>query len=106
MSWIAHVKKVAAEKGISYSVALKSAETKEGYTKVERKVSAKPRVKKEPVEGEVVKEKKPRAPRKKKDEVALEIIYDKKVPEKKKRFKKVEPSMKLKSEVIVLDGKE
>ena len=37
MSWIAHVKKVAAEKGISYSVALKSAETKEGYTKVERK---------------------------------------------------------------------
>lgn len=107
MSWIAHVKKVAAEKGISYSVALKSADTKEGYTRAEKKpASAKPRVKKEPVEGEVVKEKKPRAPRKKKDEVALEVIYDKKVPEKKKRFKKVDPSMKLKSEVIVLDGKE
>ena len=92
MSWIAHVKKVAAEKGISYSVALKSAETKEGYTKVERKVCAKPRVKKELAEGEVAKEKKPRAPRKKKDEVALEVIYDKDAAEekpKKKSFKKV-----------------
>ena len=94
-SWVNHVKKVAAEKGISYSVALKSADTKEGYTRAEKKpASAKPRVKKEPVEGEVVKEKKPRAPRKKKDEVALEVIYDKDAAEekpKKKSFKKVAP---------------
>jgi hypothetical protein len=92
-AWVQHVKKVAAEKGISYSVALKSADTKEGYTPVEKKpASAKPRVKKELAEGEVAKEKKPRAPRKKKDEATLEVIYDKDAEEekpKKKTFKKV-----------------
>ena len=104
-AWVKHVKKVAAEKGISYSVALKSADTKEGYKPVDKKVSAKPRVKKELAEGEIPK---PKAPRKKKnaDEGTLEIIYDKEVPEKKKKFKKVDAPMKLKSEVIVLDGKE
>ena len=101
-AWVQHVKKVAAEKGISYSVALKSADTKEGYKPVERKVSAKPRVKKEAVEGETPKEKKPRAPRKKKnaDEVPLEVVYDKKVPEKKKRFKKVDAPIKLKNDYV------
>ena len=97
-AWINHIKEFAKTSGKSYSACLKDPECKKGYTPVERKASAKPRVKKEPVEGEVVKEKKPRASQKKKDEGTLEIVYDKKVPEKKKRFKKVSPPMKLKND--------
>jgi len=112
-AWINHIKEFAKTSGKSYSACLKDPECKKGYTPVERKASAKPRVKKagtprqprpqaelkEPVEGETpAKEKKARAPRKKKDEGTLEIVYDKEVPEKKKRFKKVSPPMKLKND--------
>ena len=118
-AWINHIKEFAKTSGKSYSACLKDPECKKGYTPVERKASANPRVKTagtsrqprpqaelkqplekvEPKEGEApVKEKKPRAPRKKKDEATLEIVYDKEVPEKKKRFKKVSPPMKLKND--------
>ena len=77
-AWVNHIKELAKTSGKSYSACLKDPESKKSYTPVEKKpASAKPRVKKELAEGEVAKEKKPRAPRKKKDEATLEIIYDK-----------------------------
>jgi len=107
-AWVNHIKELAKTSGKSYSACLKDPESKKSYTPVEKKpASAKPRVKKQPLEkvepkeGEIAK---PKTPRKKKADKTIEVVYDKAVPEKKKKFKVVDAPMKLKSEHVILDG--
>lgn len=82
-AWIEHVKKVASEKGITYTEALKVA--KESYKKPEKEMDEKdkmekkmPKEKKEKVE-KMLKEKK--MPKEKK---LAKAVVDKKMYEKKK----------------------
>ena len=78
-AWVAHLKKYAADKGIKYSEALKSADAKTGYVKSSKSRSSKQKVvvevKVEPVAA--IPEKKKRVSKKKSDTVPLVIVEDK-----------------------------
>lgn len=80
-AWVAHLKKYAADKGIKYSEALKSADAKTGYVKSSKSRSSKQKVvvevKVEPVAA--IPEKKKRVSKKKSDTVPLVIVEDKPV---------------------------